>query len=162
MVRKQRGSKLPKLQKRGENSTKVLKFAWNLKEMDKSALEKITEGVLPMIREIVKEEMKKQRDTSSTDVKLELDVPFKGNFEIVLFTNRPPLMAGLRRRIDRLEASPDRFAALLVELVFAKSYVATHEFSSDAFPCAAKCAGRGENGGAGPHSIETFLALLLA
>ena len=95
--------------------------------MDKSALAKITEGVLPLIREIVKEEMKKKGD--GTDAKSELEVPFTNNFEIVLFMKRPALMDGLRRRIERLQQGPpDQFAALLVDLVFAKSYVATHEF----------------------------------
>ena len=112
---------------------------------------KITEGVLPLIREIVKEEMKKKGD--GTDAKSELEVPFTNNFEIVLFMKRPALMDGLRRRIERLQQGPpDQFAALLVDLVFAKSYVATHEFSTETFPCA-KCASD-ENGEAKSSSME--------
>ena len=115
--------------------------------MDKSDLEKITEGVLPLIREMVREEVKNLGDghgdgahswAHCTHVTSELEVPFKDNFEIVLFMKRPALMDGLRKRIERLQGSPDQLAARLVDSVFAKSYVATHEFSDDFFPCG-KC-----------------------
>ena len=124
--------------------------------MDKSDLEKITEGVLPLIREMVREEVKNLGDghgAHCTHVTSELEVPFKDNFEIVLFMKRPALMDGLRKRIERLQGSPDQLAARLVDSVFAKSYVATHEFSTEPFPCA-KCASD-ENGEAKPSSRES-------
>ena len=112
------------------------------RRMKKSALENLTEGVLPLIREMVKEEVRNTGDGArgvEVNVKSELKIPFKDNFEIVLFMKRPALMEELRKRIERLEdGSPDQLAARLVDLVFSESYVATHEFSGEPFPCA-KC-----------------------
>ena len=119
--------------------------------MEESALAKITKGVLPLIREMVKEEVKNLTSGGTDKAKSELKIPFRNNFEIVLFMNRPALMDGLRERIERLEEGPpDQFAARLAELVFTENYIATHEFSSDFFPCCNGC-----EGGAGNSSSES-------
>merc|ERR1712224_374965 len=82
---------------RTKSASSRVRSNWNLdpRRMDKSALEKITEGVLPLIREMVREEVKNLGDghgAHGTHVMSELEVPFKDNLEIVLFMKRPALM----------------------------------------------------------------------